>query len=385
MYNCQAKIQPHAWCYCQLSSEEIFISYEHTDRPIASRFAEVIAGYGFTVWWDHALLAGDDYRLEIAEKIRMARVALVLLSARSVHSAWVLDEAARAYEAGKLVPVRTEEVDIPLGLGGVHHLDIFEPSDIKACAQLESLLAVIERNCSRKRSPYRQVEIGPADAGDAHGPHARLRDRFHVAWLPTAMFQNVMVIVWPVYLLALLVALVGAWHDGSASPKEALLEWARLIHIYSGMLVFGGGTFLMMVFRLSDQAPMASDRSAITDVTLPLLSGWRIAACLQLVTGTVLVWANHLFSAKWVIQSVILYMVALYFWWDGFGYGLVAAEGDALYRGKDYVQEQRQRRGRSLFWAIFLTAWVLITMIYKDRADIGALLDSLTLRIESWW
>ena len=172
---------------------------------------------------------------------------------------------------------------------------------------------------------------------------------------------------------------------GSGSPKEALLEWARLIHIYSGMLVFGGGTFLMMVFRLSDQAPMASDRSAITDVTLPLLSGWRIAACLQLVTGTVLVWANHLFSAKWVIQSAILYMVALYFWWDGFGYGLVAAEGDALYRGKDYVQEQRQRRGRSLFWAIFLTAWVLITMIYKDRADIGALLDSLTLRIESWW
>ena len=63
----------------------------------------------------------------------------------------------------------------------------------------------------------------------------------------------------------------------------------KLLHVYSGMILFGGGIFLFVVFRLGDRAPTQQERAAVADVARPLFGGWRIAALAQLVTGFVLV------------------------------------------------------------------------------------------------
>jgi hypothetical protein len=44
----------------------------------------------------------------------------------SVQSDFVRDEARAAYDAGKLIPVRLEDVKPPLGFRGVHGLDLFD-------------------------------------------------------------------------------------------------------------------------------------------------------------------------------------------------------------------------------------------------------------------
>lgn len=37
------------------SLADIFISYAHADREWAAAFADVLAGRGWTVWWDRDL------------------------------------------------------------------------------------------------------------------------------------------------------------------------------------------------------------------------------------------------------------------------------------------------------------------------------------------
>jgi uncharacterized membrane protein len=154
----------------------------------------------------------------------------------------------------------------------------------------------------------------------------------------------------------------------------------RLLHVYSGMIVFGGGIFLLIVFRFGDRAPTSQERAAVTDVARPLFGGWRIAVIAQLLTGFILTWFRGLPVSGWLIQSVLLYAFALYFWSAGFGSALSAARHDALYQSEVQISEYRRARNRHLAVAVVLTAWVLITMIYRDDAD----LSELTMRVLSW-
>lgn len=102
----------------------IFISYAREDREVAQALAAALADDGHRVWWDRALGGGDDFSLEIERQLTAARVAIVLWSASSVQSAFVRDESSRARDAGKLLPVRIEDVALPLGFGTLHTLDL---------------------------------------------------------------------------------------------------------------------------------------------------------------------------------------------------------------------------------------------------------------------
>ena len=40
---------------------DIFISYKREDVPLAKSLAELLTAKGWSVWWDHNILAGKDY------------------------------------------------------------------------------------------------------------------------------------------------------------------------------------------------------------------------------------------------------------------------------------------------------------------------------------
>jgi hypothetical protein len=61
----------------------------------------------------------------------------------------------------------------------------------------------------------------------------------------------------------------------------------------------------------------------------------------------------------------------------GFGHALRAAQHDALYQDEAQVVEYQHKRDRQLFLAVVITAWVLITMIYRDDADLARFLRAL--------
>ena len=349
-------------------AKEVFICYSHLDRCTAQNLADILQGYGFTVWWDHALLGGDNFRKLITEQIHDAKVVLALFSTRSVQSGWVIDEAGRAHQSAKLVPILIDEVEVPLGFGQLHHCNLVHWNYQRDGEAIEEILVAVERYARHPRCNFRfQVQSESAAAPRTGEPAPR--DRFRVGWLPDKGVRSVMRTVLPVYALALLVAAVMA-----ASPRAAVHQWVRLLHVYSGMIVLGGGLFLFIVFRFGDRAPTSEERAAVADAARPLFGGWRIAALAQLITGFILIGLRGAPLSGWVIQGVLFYLFAVYFWLAGFGHALSAARHDALYQTGPQIVEYRRMRNRHLVVAVVLTAWVLITMIYRDDADLSRLL-----------
>jgi tetratricopeptide (TPR) repeat protein len=103
---------------------DVFISYSSEDRDRVRPLAQALQAKGFSVWWDRALAAGDDYGAVIKRELETAKVVIVAWSQHSAASPWVRDEAGLARTKGRLVPVLLDKVDIPLGFGTIHTEDL---------------------------------------------------------------------------------------------------------------------------------------------------------------------------------------------------------------------------------------------------------------------
>lgn len=102
----------------------IFLSYAHEDKAKADRIAQALEAAGHSVWWDRHVGAGARFGAEIDKALKQAELVIVLWSARSVESAWVLDEAAAGRDSGRLIPVALDASDIPLGFRQYQAFDL---------------------------------------------------------------------------------------------------------------------------------------------------------------------------------------------------------------------------------------------------------------------
>jgi len=104
---------------------DIFLSYASVDRPTARQLADALEACGWSVWWDHrSLRGGQHFDRIIEEAISTAKVVIVVWSKTSVESGWVRDEALLALEEEKLVPLRIDEVHLPLRFKNIHTVDL---------------------------------------------------------------------------------------------------------------------------------------------------------------------------------------------------------------------------------------------------------------------
>jgi hypothetical protein len=93
---------------------DIFISYAHEDRDAVRELAHRLTRAGFSSWWDREIAVGEDLTQVIESKLESARAVIVVWSAASVRSTWVIGEANVGLESGKLVPIQIQEASIPL-------------------------------------------------------------------------------------------------------------------------------------------------------------------------------------------------------------------------------------------------------------------------------
>lgn len=101
----------------------VFISYAREDVGIAAAVAERLISHDLTVWWDRSLVAGEVFAAAIHKELEAATRVIVLWSTNSVRSPWVLDEAARARDMAKLLPIRVDNCAIPLGFGSLNTIE----------------------------------------------------------------------------------------------------------------------------------------------------------------------------------------------------------------------------------------------------------------------
>jgi TolB-like protein/Flp pilus assembly protein TadD len=93
----------------------IFLSYSRADQLRARQLARALEQAGLTVWWDTLIEGGASFAKSIEAALSASDAVVVLWSATSVASDWVLDEAAHGRDLHKLVPVSLDGTLPPLG------------------------------------------------------------------------------------------------------------------------------------------------------------------------------------------------------------------------------------------------------------------------------
>jgi tetratricopeptide (TPR) repeat protein len=103
---------------------KVFLSYDRDDLDYARALAAALEKAGHAVWWDLHVRGGTQFSKAIEEALNEADVIVVLWSMRSIDSAWVRDEAAAGRDSAKLVPVRIDGADPPLGFRQFQTIDM---------------------------------------------------------------------------------------------------------------------------------------------------------------------------------------------------------------------------------------------------------------------
>ncbi|MEQ1684377.1 MAG: TIR domain-containing protein [Burkholderiaceae bacterium] len=133
------------------AAPDVFISYARKNRPVAEQLAEGLSAAGLKVWWDSDLTAGSEFSAVIETKLLGAAVVIVMWSADSARSSFVRDESSRALKHDKLLPVRIEDIELPLGFGQLHTLDLLDWDGDTDDAAFEKLLLEVKQR--RQRAP----------------------------------------------------------------------------------------------------------------------------------------------------------------------------------------------------------------------------------------
>lgn len=126
---------------------DIFISYSRHDQQWVAKLATALEDVGYSVWWDTQLLAGQDFQHTIPTVLEEARCAIVVWSKVSVERQWVRAEAYRANEREILVPVRIDQVRIPLPFNLLHAEDMKRWNGKPDDPTFQRLLGAIARYC----------------------------------------------------------------------------------------------------------------------------------------------------------------------------------------------------------------------------------------------
>ena len=104
---------------------DVFLSYASEDRVRVRPLVDLLERQGWTVWWDREIHAGPRFDQVIEKALDQASCVVVVWSRQSVQSDWVQTEASEGLERDILVPVRIDDVRLPLGFRRSRGADSF--------------------------------------------------------------------------------------------------------------------------------------------------------------------------------------------------------------------------------------------------------------------
>ncbi|MCZ6738457.1 MAG: toll/interleukin-1 receptor domain-containing protein [Actinobacteria bacterium] len=93
---------------------DIFIAYASQDEDRVAPLVKAFEQHGWQVWWDPEIKPGKIFDTVIEEELDKASAVVSVWTENSVASNWVRTEAAEGAAREILVPIRLEDVRIPL-------------------------------------------------------------------------------------------------------------------------------------------------------------------------------------------------------------------------------------------------------------------------------
>lgn len=103
---------------------DLFISYARADRSRVAPLVAALEAEGWSVWWDPAIVPGQEFDRLISEELDRARAVIVVWTPASVESAWVRGEAREGRDRHVLAPVRFDNARPPIDMRAIHTTDL---------------------------------------------------------------------------------------------------------------------------------------------------------------------------------------------------------------------------------------------------------------------
>jgi adenylate cyclase len=131
---------------------DVFVSYSRSDKARVAPLVTAIQAKGWSVWWDPAIDAGQQFDDQIDAELQAASAVLVVWTPTSVASRWVRGEARDAAERGILVPARFEDARLPIDVRAIQTTDLDKWGEDPASAPFQDLLRSLESVIKRQRA-----------------------------------------------------------------------------------------------------------------------------------------------------------------------------------------------------------------------------------------
>jgi adenylate cyclase len=128
---------------------DIFISYSRTDKARVAPLVAALEAEGWSVWWDPEITPGQEFDSQIVAELETAHAVLVVWTPASVSSRWVRGEAREAADRGILVPVRFDDVKLPIDVRAIHTTDLDHWQENPQSAAFQELLRALTPLASR--------------------------------------------------------------------------------------------------------------------------------------------------------------------------------------------------------------------------------------------
>jgi adenylate cyclase len=145
---------------------DVFVSYARSDKARVAPLVAAIEAKGWSVWWDPAIAAGQQFDDQIDAELQAASAVLVVWTPTSVASRWVRGEARDAAERGILVPVRFEDARLPIDVRAIQTTDLDKWGEDPASAPFQDLLRSLGAVIKRQRA-HQSVKSAASSASSA--------------------------------------------------------------------------------------------------------------------------------------------------------------------------------------------------------------------------
>lgn len=138
---------------------DLYITYSIRERYWVSKLVECLESEGYSVWWDHAVIPGANFRNESQLALTQAKFSLVVWSETAVDDHWVLVDCDQAQQRQALASVKVQNCEIPETYQGLETTDLksWEIGN-KDDVHFKNLLETIQAYASPSQPPQSEKE-----------------------------------------------------------------------------------------------------------------------------------------------------------------------------------------------------------------------------------
>jgi hypothetical protein len=152
-----------------VAGKRLFFSYASADRALAEKIVTALSGRGYAVWWDRHIEGGSAYARMIEGALFDCEVVIVAWSRASLDSNWVRDEAEYGRDHRRLVPIRLDDVEPPLGFRQFQMVDFTGWDGRAGSAPFARLITAIELSEEAAAAPRTPLPAPPRRAVSRRG------------------------------------------------------------------------------------------------------------------------------------------------------------------------------------------------------------------------